>query len=213
MVLAAGVATGQTWTETGDAGDVVGAAAQVTDCAGVLTAIDGGMIWAGGDHADAYAITVTSAAAFSASLDPGDGGHFTDDGGLEDDSRLYLLDISGSTMLMANDDKPSASLESYLSDPSTWPGSLTNSPSSLVDGTEYILVVTYYANDLQDAGAVNLATFSPFANLHGINPASTGVPGLWENPGDGSDASWTYSIALTGVGCQVPVELKSFTIE
>ena len=212
-MLGSSVATAQGWTEVGDAGDVISTAAQTTDCPGTLDYIDGSMIWdPSGDHADAYIITVTDAATFSASLDPGDGGNFTDDGGFEDDSRLYLLDASGTTMIMANDDKPSASLESYISDPSTFPGSLTNNPGSVVNGTQYIVVVTYYANDILDGGAVPLSSFSPFADLHGVDPGSTGVLASWENPGD-FDLSWTYRIALTGAGCEVPVELTTFTVE
>ena len=171
------------------------------------------MIWdPDGDHADAYIITITDAATFSASLEPADGGYFIDNGGFEDDSRLYLLDAAGTSMVMANDDKPSASLESYISDPSSFPGSLTNSPGSVVSGNQYILVVTYYANDILDGGGTALATFSPFADLHGVNPASSGVLASWENPGDG-DLSWTYRIALTGTGCEVPVELLNFSVE
>jgi len=106
-------------------------------------------------------------------------------------------------MVMANDDKPNASLESYISDPSTFPGTLTNSPGSVVAGQKYILAITYFSNDALDGGGTPLASFVGFSDLHGIDPASTGVFGSWENNGD-FDNGWDYRIALTGATYCVP---------
>ena len=207
LVFASGIATAQIWSEVPDAGDFPIGTFQDTVGVGNLAAIDGSMIWdPDGDHVDSYSIIVTDPAAFSASTHPDDGGFFLDDGGFEDDSRLYLFRTDGS-MVMANDDSPSGSLESLLTDPSTWPdgaAGLINSPGSVVAGQKYIVAVTYFANDVLDGGGVPLATFSPFDGLHGVDPASTGVAGSWENPGD-VDLSWDYRIALTGAEyCRVP---------
>jgi hypothetical protein len=199
-----------TWNETadggGDAGNAPIGSAQVTAGAGALTSITGEMDWFNlGDHADAFVIRVTDPAAFFASTDPSVGGSFIDDGGFEDDSRLYLFDDVGN-LVFANDDAPPAaggSLESYLSDPSTWPGVLVNSPGSVAAGQLYTLVVTYFSNDVLDAAGTPIADFgSDFDALHGFNPAATGIAS-WEDPGD-FDSGWTYTIVLGGATYAVP---------
>jgi len=204
MLAFVAAASAGTWTETGDAGDAPIGSAQATSGAGALTAITGSMDWFNlGDHVDAYEIVVTDPAAFFASTDPSDGGNFIDDGGSEDDSRLFLFDMSGN-MVMANDDDPAGtmSFESYISDPSTFPGTLVNSPGSVSAGTHYMLAITYFANSLLDSAGTSVATFSPFDGLHGIDPTYLGND-HWDNLGD-FDNGWTYTIALGGATYAVP---------
>lgn len=105
---------------------------------------------------------------------------------------------------MANDDKPVGTgilLQSYLSELSTFLGSLTNSPGNVVAGTDYVLVVTYASNNLLEAGSVSLVEFnSTILDLDGINPASSGVPFEWQTPGapNGLDDDFSYAIVLGG---------------
>lgn len=203
VLAIAGAAFGQ-YVEMGDAGDVINTGAQATP-AGALTSIDGEMDWFNaGDHVDAYRIIVTDPGAFFASTDPSAGGSFIDDGGFADDSRLYLFDTAGNLVLANDDDPVSGALTSTISDPSTFGGSLFNSPGSLVAGEEYILAVTYFDNSIQDAAGERLVNFlSDFDALHGQNPAYAGG-GSWTNIGDFDDA-WTYRIALGGaVGIPAP---------
>lgn len=198
MLMAAGFATAASaqWVEMGDAGDIL-SGFQTPAGAGMLTSIDGSMDWfTDGDHVDAYLIKVTDPALFFASTQPGDGGSFIDDGGSEDDSRLFLFNTDG-TLVMANDDGPEGSLESFISDPSTFAGGLTNSPGSVVAGGQYIVAITYFDNAALDVGGFELATFSPFGDLHGVNPDSDGALDSRGNLGDFDDA-WTYRITLGG---------------
>lgn len=203
MAFAAAANAG-TWTESSDAGDAPIGAAQVTSGAGGLTLISGSMDWFNlSDHVDTYEIKVTDADNFFASTDPADGGSFIDDGGFEDDSRLFLFDMAGN-LVMANDDNPggTASFESYISNPASFPGGTTHSPGSVVNGQNYLLAVTYFDNTLEDAAATSVASFSPFNTLHGQDPTYTGND-HWFNGGDFDDA-WTYDIALGGADYAVP---------
>ena len=63
-------------------------------------------------------------------------GGYNGSSGTINDSTLYLFDLTGeivTSVVMANDDKTRAiSQGSYLSNPSTSPGSLKNSPGSVI---------------------------------------------------------------------------------
>lgn len=198
--LLASATANAVWVETGDAGDVLNTGAQTTVGAGALTSITGSMDWFNlGDHVDAYMITVTDAASFFASTDPDDGGSFIDDGGFEDDSRLFLFDTLGN-LVMANDDCPtgSVSLESCISNPGSFGGATVDGPGSVVDGGTYILAISYFSNNILDADGDGIADFSfDFDALFGTNPFYDAASGAWENAGDFDD-SWTYEIALGG---------------
>lgn len=208
----AGDVTGSDFTEVVDApeglffGDntpTVGSG-PLTSISGTLGNGDG--IWdSTDDHVDAFRITVTDASAFFASLASEDGGAF-DGAGPSDNSALYLFDLGGG-FIMANDDKPSESgfggvPQSYLSDPSTFPGgALTNDPGNVAAGEDYVLVVTYGTNDVLDAGGENLADFSnTILDLDGIREESSGVPLEWQKLGAPNDLddSFSYTIALGG---------------
>jgi len=210
------------WDEAGDAGDGI-SSAQVTSGVGPLSFINGSMsagpdgVWDGDDdHVDAFAITILDAATFSATTNPGataTPGSFIDDGGSEDDSRLALFDMNGSFVL-ANDDAPAsegASLESFISDPSSWPdgaGGLVNSPGSIISGNTYWLAVSYFDNELQDDGGVEVVEFdSDFDGLHGATAAVV----MWNNPGD-FDLGWDYTIGLTGATYAVVPEPASLSL-
>jgi hypothetical protein len=204
-VFAVSSVQGQTWVEAGDAGDAPIGSSQLTVGVGALTSITGGMDWVNqGDHVDAFQIKIVDVAAFFASTDPFSGGSFIDNGGNEDNSRLFLFDLAGN-LVFANDNAPAAvggSLESYISDPSTYPGALFNDPGVVVEGNDYILAVTYFINNLVAPGPTPYVDFSADSDaLHGINPAA-GDYTDWTNIGDPDD-SWTYEIALGGTAYAV----------
>ncbi len=206
-------AQAQTWDEAtdggGDAGNAPIGTAQVTNGVGALTSITGEIDWFNdGDHVDTYMIKVTDPSTFYASTNPAQSGAFIDDGGAEDDSRLFLFDTAGN-LVSANDDAPvglGGSLESYLSDPTTFTGAggaTLNSPGSVVAGNLYMLAVTYYENTVLDAGLNPIADFdADFDALHGVDPAFGGND-AWADPGD-LDDSWTYSVSLRGAMYAIP---------
>ncbi|MGP1273675.1 MAG: hypothetical protein ACTS22_10115 [Phycisphaerales bacterium] len=209
----AGGAQGQ-WTEGGsDAGDeYVNGSAQVTVGVGPLTSIEGTIDNAsfGGQDLDAYVIKVSDANAFFASTDPNDGGFFNDDTpGLQDDSRLWLFDMSGN-LVMANDDSDHStntdSLESRIGNAGVqYDGPIgASAPGSVVTGGTYVLVIGQFDSDFVDAGGNDLVDFvSNFGALHGTNPAFSGpIAGL--NGFSSFDPFNPYRIVLQGAEFAIP---------
>ncbi|MEM1330386.1 MAG: hypothetical protein AAGG07_07480 [Planctomycetota bacterium] len=206
MVAAAGVASAQNYNEMGDAAEYPGA--QLTG-SGALDTISGSIDAPSGDHVDAYRIRISDAANFYATTSTSrDSRGNTDDGAGDTwDSRLWLFDLSGN-LVMGNDDDPLAvstfgggdgTFQSTIAQPSWWDanvgGAQVNAPGSVSNGSDYILVISYFPNDADDAAGTDLAAFtSDFDGLHGLNPAAGAFAG-WENTGT---ESGSYVIALNG---------------
>ena len=194
FALATSVAQGQIWTEIGDAPAGL-PGHQDTMGVGPLTTIEGSLD-AVIDHVDTYSIEVTDAMAFSAMT--------TSVSELLADSRLWMWTDTtlenGAGLVMANDDNPGGGLSSLLTDPSTWPGgpgSLINTPGSLVNGGRYLLSISYFANDPNDDMGTPLADFpADFTALHGPDPAA-GPFDSWEDPGTAGNVG-AYTILLEG---------------
>jgi hypothetical protein len=210
--LACGAATAG-WVESGDAPEGV-PGHQVTVGVGALTSISGVLNRPGGDHTDTYCIRVTDVSLFYATTKIFFGGSATNQGGLNEDTRLWLWDMNGN-VLLGNDDVNSAglggdTLASFLSDPSTFGaftlGELVNPSAAgvaLAAGTTYLLSISEFSNDPDDAAGVDQVNLgSDFDALHGKNVAS-GAFHHWENAAD-TDII-TYNIALQGAEyCLVP---------
>lgn len=197
-LLTAG-ASAQSWTEIGDAGDII-SGVQNTVGTGPLTTISGATSTS--DTVDAYCITITNPADFYATaasvIDPL--------ASVTWDTRLWLFDSSGN-VLLGNDDTFSDGLQSTLSDPGTFTGltgggvNPTASGISLTAG-DYILVISGYNYDALDASGSAIITLSGlFSELHGPN-AGTGPLASW---GGTLFGSGSYTLALNGATyCQVP---------
>jgi hypothetical protein len=201
------------WVESGDAPDGV-PGHQSTVGLGPLTFISGVLNRPGGDHVDTYCITVSNVAQFYATTKIFFGGSATNQGGLNEDTRLWLWDLNGN-VLLGNDDVNTAALgtdtlASFLSDPSTFAaftlGELVNPSAAgvaLVAGQQYLLSISEFSNDPDDAAGVDQVSLgADFDALHGKNVAS-GAFHHWENLADADII--TYNIALQGAEfCVVP---------
>lgn len=219
------------WDETTDGGGDAGIqnASQVTTGNGALTTISGTLNQAGGDHVDCYLITVQDPDLFYATTDPAIDATAVVG---ETDTRLWLWDASGASVISINDDTPddcaaadTPGLLSYLADttslcpaggndPRTYVAAPVNpvTTTPLVAGTDYVLCYSYFPNDPDAAGGADMAPVgTSFEGLNG--PAAAATPFVaWENTG--TDAQAAYTIALRGVGSSdVPVELQSFDVE
>lgn len=195
----AGGACAQNWDETADGGGDSGIqnVAQVTMGAG-LTTISGTLNQAGGDHVDCYQITVNDAATFYATSDPAINPAAVVG---ETDTRMWIWNASGTTIISGNDDTPGApGLLSYVAnntDP-LYTATPTNPVTTpLVNGQQYVICYSYFANDPEDAGNVDLVNMGTFEALNGPVPAA----GAFDHYEDtGSDAAAAYTIALRGAG-------------
>ncbi len=187
------------WVESGDAGDFPTAAGyQNTVGSGPLSTISGTTNTGSNDRTDAYCIVVSNAATFHATT------NFADNPNASAtwDTRLFLFQPDG-TFVLANDDTPSsATLQSFISDPATFPntpdGGTFDSPASLVSGQSYILVITGFSNTPEDVTGDDLARITSgngWKRLYGLNPLSDGTFHHWLN---GSTTSGSYTIALVG---------------
>lgn len=214
VVALAASASAQVWAEVGDAPQGV-PANQATVGVGPLTAITGVIDRPAGDHTDTYCITVTDVSLFYATTKIFYGGSAVDTAGANADTRLWIWDLAGNELL-GNDDINAAALgtsdnfASLVSDPSTFPGfsggELVNGTAtgiSLTNGSRYLLSISEFANDPDDAGGVDLINLgADFDALHGPNP-SAGSFAAWENAADST--KFTYKIALAGATfCEVP---------
>lgn len=210
-----GVDSGWVFAEVADAPNGIAGlvSGQHTVGGGPLTGITGSLgngdgSWAtdgDNDHVDAFRITVTDVSAFFVSTVAADGGSYVGDNGSINDSTLYLFDVTGeivNSVVMANDDKPGVFGRSYLSDPSTFSGNLTNSPGSVTAGKDYVLAITYSTNNALDIlgnKVVDFSTGSAFKDLHGVAPGSaTNFPNNWGEIGDFGNNTMNYTIALGG---------------
>ncbi|MEM8834333.1 MAG: hypothetical protein AAGD00_00800 [Planctomycetota bacterium] len=200
VLAISGAAFGQAWNESGDAGDAVGAAAQVVTGSGALTAINGSTDAGAGDLTDAYVIRITDGSAFFASTDN------TIAGDSDFDTRLWLFDLAGNAVL-GNDDSTAGaanfSFQSFLSDAANYtaqPGGGTVDPSATgatIAPGDYILAISGFSQEAFDANGVRTIDMAvDFDALHGPNAASTGVLDSWEDTG--FEATGSYSIALGG---------------
>ncbi len=206
-IAASGTAYAQTWDEQidggGDAGDFPAPAGfQDTVGVGPLTTITGGIDFFPEiaqirfDWVDAYCITVTDAEEFYATTDP----HQDPNAGGFLDSRLWLFDLQGN-VVMGNNDSPTNIFKSLLTDPGSYPGDVFDNPPSLVEGQQYILAISGFDNDPEDAAGENLATLGLSNALWGPNP-DAGAFDHWEN--SFLDAVGSYTIALNGATYSTP---------
>ncbi len=206
-------AMAQMWTEVGDAPEGV-PGRQDTLGVGPLTSIVGQINRGVGDHTDTYSIIVTDVQQFYATTKSFFGGTATTATGGVADTRLWLWDELGNP-LIANDDVNDASLgttdnlRSFISDPSTFTANTgevvapTATGISLVAGQKYLLSISLFSNDPDDAGGVDIFSLgSDFDALHGPNTAAGPFAG-WENGASTTVAD--YTIALRGATfCAVP---------
>jgi hypothetical protein len=186
MALAVGVASAGTWTEVGDAGDLI-TTGNVTDGLGALTLINGAI--ALNNDADLYQIKIVDEAAFTASTKSQYGGS----AGF--DSRLYLFDSSGFGVSF-NDD-----------DPVYGGGGSTISSTFVTANGLYWLAISKYPL------SPNSWTSGTWAFIWNSNPYNTerapDGPGKLNPLGSWTGAfpsgtSVSYGIALTGAEFAVP---------
>ena len=172
--------------------------AQGTNGIGALTRIIGATLTDADDIHDAYWIDIVDPLAFSATTSASD----DPDNPTSWDTRLWLFDAAGN-VLMGNDDAPVGGLQSLLTDPSMWPGTVSTEdlPAPLTVGC-HILVISGFSEDAMDATGVPAIHLNDlFSELHGPDP-TTGPFAAWEM--NMSAASGEYEIALTGAGYCVP---------
>jgi hypothetical protein len=212
-VMTASSSYGVHWVEVGDAPSGV-PARQDTNGTGPLSRIEGNLIPnAGLMDTDTYSIIITDPASFLASTKTSFGGSAVSATGANLDTRLWLWTDNG-TVLLGNDDVNSTSLGtdtlgSLISDPSTFPslsgGELVNASAAnvaLQAGRKYLLSISLFANDPDDAAGVDLVNLgADFDALHGPN-AAAGAFARWEDPT--STVTGTYTIALRGATYCVP---------
>ncbi len=182
MVVSAGVATATTWTEVGDAGELV-ATHQVPVGVGALTNIYGTLATG---HADMYCIYIDGA-TFSA-----EGVALAGPGGGTWDSQLFLFTMAG-VGVAANDDGGGLAGNGILP--------VGNALYSGLSG-HYLLAISAYDYDPRDAsGALIFETF-PFPPVYGPF-AGAGPLDHWSGP---SFSGGDYDIVLTGASfCDFPV--------
>lgn len=205
------------WDETtnggGDAG--IQTTPQLTAGGSGLETISGVLDPSMGDHVDCYAIKVLSVsgeAGFYATTDPGID---PDAVGGDLDTRMWIWEFSGD-VISGNDDSPDLpGFYSVVADP-TGPIVYTAAPgnpvtTALVDGNDYIICLSYYPNDPDDAGGNDLVILSPFVALNGPNPAA-GAFSAYED--SGSDGPYPYTMAFqAAAGTAIPVELMLLTVD
>ena len=175
-LLVAARVNAATWAETGDAGELP-ATAQVTTGCGSLTSITGTKEASG---SDLFQISVTDAAAFSAST----AGMATNV-----DSQLFLFDASG-VGVYGNDDVSGSNTRSTL--PATRP------PGPTSAGT-YLLAISQYNRDPQSTGGL-IFPDTPFTSVVGpTGPGAASPLSSWlANGGNAGTTSFAYTITLTG---------------
>ena len=183
----AALATPISYTETGDAGDLVtgtvqtvtgAAGSTVSSIKGALTANSGGIT-----DGDAFKIYISAPSTFSASttgFKPGVNAF---------DSELFLFNLDGTGIAM-NDDDPAGSGEASAID-----SSLTGGLSA---GYYYLLITGQGMNPTSAGGLIfpswTDGTTDP-TGVYGPNAGATAINGF----AGSSDQGGAYSIALTGV--------------
>ncbi len=187
-VLMSPTAIADTWDETtnggGDAGNFPVGGFQTTVSGTVFDSITGTL---SNVDQDAYFVTF-NAATWSI---------IADTSGTEDDTHLYLFDVTGN-MLMANDDIDTfnSTFHSQLADTASFPNPLLDSPQNPVVGSSAIVVIGGLEDNAIDAAGNLLATFNDNPDaLFGQNP-DAGSFANWQNSAIGGG---TYQLTLTGV--------------
>jgi hypothetical protein len=171
-----------TYTETGDAGQTIGTA-QNTGVAGQALSQIFGSIGTIGD-ADIFKISITNAAAFSATtVNAGTGT------GL--DTALFLFDSNGRPVYANDDDAGGLSLQSTL------PAGNALGPLSV--GVYYLAISLSGDEPVNSTNQLLFATGSSTTDLRGPNPSATGPQTNFDpslvDPGSPTGA---YEIDLTG---------------
>jgi hypothetical protein len=169
IALAAGNAHAAIWSETGDAGQLVGTA-QGTTGSGPLTAITGGVSSA--DRVDMFVITITNPLLFSASTV----------GGATFDTQLFLFTLAG--IGVAHSDDTATSTQSTLT------GQFVPAPGN------YLLAISMYDRDPVSTSGAQLWNDTPFNVERAPDGPAAGSP--LANWGGGTGAGGAYSIGLAG---------------
>ncbi len=200
LVSTSQTAIAQNWDESTDGGGDSGIqnAAQAVALAGPLTTISGSLNQAGGDHIDCFQITVADIFSFYATSDPG-----IDPNAVvgETDTRMWIWDATGNNIISGNDDSPAQpGLLSVVADPASGPIAFTATPTNpvttpLVNGQQYVICVSYFSNDPEDAGNIDLVNLGTFEALNGPDPAAGAFAGYEDT---GSDAAAAYTLAFDG---------------
>ena len=178
-------ATGQTWTEAGDATTFPFGRPQVTKGPASLTAISGEL--GSGDSRDAYCIKIAQPSLFMATTDPA-----TDaSASAAFDSSLFLFRRDGAPVL-ANDDTPAT-----VSGLSTLNPATTDGSGFVLDHrNEYVIVVTGSGDLPRDAADQDL--FSIDSDVDAIHApfSAAGAFDTWTSPQPA--ASGAYDLVLRG---------------
>ena len=186
-VATAAFATPVSYTEVGDAGDIVtGTVQTVTGTAGSsVTSIKGSLTATAGVYdGDAFKIYISAPSAFSASTTG-----FTP-GRNSFDSELFLFNLDGTGIVM-NDDDPEGSGEQ----------SSITAGNAFTDGLSagyYYLLITGAGMDPTSAGNLIFPSFaggSDPTGVYGPNAGAAAITGF----GGSSNEGGAYSIALNGV--------------
>jgi hypothetical protein len=178
------------YTETGDAGDLVtGAAQAVTGNAGdTVAAIKGSLgLTAGISEADAFKIYISAPSAFSASTTgfvPGSNSF---------DSELFLFGLDGKGIVMNDDDSVSGGSQSAILAGNSFTASLT-------PGYYYLLITGSSKNPSSAGGLIFPNTTDFSVDPTGIyGPTGAGGASAISGFSGSSNEGGAYSIALTGV--------------
>lgn len=181
MLGLAAAAHAQTWTETGDAGNMPGSSQMIS---GSVTTITGTLT--SGTDIDMYGFNIVNAANFSALVTIFSGG--------STDSQLYLFNAGG--MGIAFDDDGGAGLFSEISNSGAGePGADANLITNSGNGLHYLAITDY------DTDALNLSGGTQAANgiWHDFGP----YDGPFAPDGPGSSnavlAGWSFGDATTPI--------------
>jgi hypothetical protein len=184
----AALASPITYTEVGDAGDIVtgtvqtvtgAAGSTVTSIKGALTANSGGIT-----DGDAFKIYIDSPSTFSASttgFSPGANSF---------DSELFLFNLDGTGIVMNDDDAGTGGPQSAITAGNPFTAGLSA-------GYYYLLITGAGADPISAAGLI-FPSFSGGADptgIYGPNAGASAITGF----GGASNEGGAYSIALKGV--------------
>ncbi len=169
--LLGGVANGQTWTESGDAPNLL--PGQETQGSGALTQIDGNH---DANDADLFKITITDASTFSA----------TTTGGSSLDTQLFLFDANGMGVTH-DDDDPNGGLQSRIT------GQFVSGPGV------YYLAISAYNMDPSSSGGTIWAN-SPFNVERAPDGPGAGSPLLSWGTGGATAGTYSIFLTGAGFG-------------
>ncbi|MCK9688220.1 hypothetical protein [Scleromatobacter humisilvae] len=182
-------ATPISYTEVGDAGDIVtGTVQTVTGAAGsTVTSINGALTANGGGitDGDAYKIYISSPSAFSASTTG-----FTP-GVNSFDSELFLFNLNGTGIVMNDDDPGGSGSQSSIT--------AGNAFTAGLSAGYYYLLITGSGMDPSSAGSLIFPSWTDGSDATGVYGPKAGA-GAITGFGGSSNEGGAYSIALKGVG-------------